>query len=81
MTVLKINSWNTTHYMITGLSASQYYDIQLRMFTSGGYGPWSLPAVVIRTDQGTMLCRGQWVAKKFFKNKRGFFLKFIWRFI
>ena len=37
--------------MITELRASQYYEIQLNMFTTGGDGPWSLP-IVVHTETG-----------------------------
>jgi hypothetical protein len=40
--------------MITGLTASRYYEIQLNMFTTGGDGPWSHPKVV-HTEAGTIL--------------------------
>ncbi|CAB3996532.1 Down syndrome cell adhesion molecule homolog [Paramuricea clavata] len=45
-TVVQIKSWNTSSYMIMGLTASRYYEIQLNMFTTGGDGPWSHPKVV-----------------------------------
>ena len=46
-----IKSWNASSYMITGLRASQYYEIQLNMFTTGGDGPWSRP-IVVHTETG-----------------------------
>ncbi|XP_028400222.1 protein sidekick-1-like [Dendronephthya gigantea] len=45
-TTVVIDSWNTSSYMITGLIASRFYEIQMNMFTNGGDGPWSVPTVV-----------------------------------
>ena len=50
--IVVIKSWNASSYMITGLTASQYYEIQLNMFTTGGDGPWSRP-IVVHTETGT----------------------------
>ena len=54
MTTIVIKSWNMSSYIITGLKASQYYDVRLNMFTTGGDGPWSHPQVV-RTETGILL--------------------------
>ena len=37
--------------MIKELRASQYYEVKLKIFTTGGDGPWSLP-LVVRTETG-----------------------------
>jgi hypothetical protein len=53
MTTVVIKSWDTNSYMITELTASSYYQLQLNMFTTGGDGPWSYP-ITVHTEPGTL---------------------------
>lgn len=60
--------------MITGLTANQYYEIQLNMFTTGGDGPWSSP-MVVHTETGAILynfdsdLHFEYLSIKLFANK------------